>query len=123
MLAQRALGALKFSPKPFATATEFLKSDDKDLVRIGFSWLLAQDSARLAVGFREFLQDADADFRLPSLLWLSRRLERSGLEATLTSYQGNETYYYDVVTWLDRLVYAPQRLRESFARKLGEKAV
>jgi hypothetical protein len=65
---EAALGALKFSPKPFATATEFLKSDDKDLVRIGFSWLLAQDSARLAVGFREFLQDADADFRLPSLL-------------------------------------------------------
>jgi hypothetical protein len=115
---EAALGALKLSSKPLETATELLSSDSKDLVQVAFSWLLRQDSGDLAVGLREFLHDKDAEFRLPSLHWLSKRLEKSDLEATLQGYLESGTYYYDVVTWLDRLLYAPQRLRESFARKL-----
>jgi len=33
-----------------------------------------------------------------------------------------ETYYYNVVTWLDRLLYSPAPLRELFARDLERQA-
>ena len=118
-----ARGAIKLSPKPLETATDLLKSDSKDLSNLALSWLLSQENAKLAVGLKEFLHDSDAEFRLSSLLWLSKRLARNELEAALASYLSNETYYYDVVTWLDRLLYAPEHLRGPFARKLGEKAI
>jgi hypothetical protein len=36
----------------------------------------------------------------------------------LESYLEKETYYYNVLTWLDRLLYSPSPLREMFVREL-----
>jgi hypothetical protein len=40
------------------------------------------------------------------------------LEATLRK----EKYYYNVVTWQDRLLYSPEPLADFFLRKLAEEA-
>ena len=40
----------------------------------------------------------------------------------LLEYPTRSTYYYDVVTWLDRLLYSPSPLKELFARELEERA-
>jgi hypothetical protein len=99
-------------------ATELLSSDNRDLAKVALSWFLSQDSNELAVGPREFLRDEDEAFRIRSLCWLVKHLERRDMETSLLAYVESGTYYYDVVTWLDRLLYAPPHLRESFARKL-----
>lgn len=117
---ETALGALKLSSNPAETAAELLRSDSADLAKVAFSWMLHQDSYDFSDAFRDFLHDEDAGFRLRSLYWLSKRLEKADLEATLAAYVENGTYYYDIVTWLDRLLYAPRRLRDSFARKLQD---
>jgi hypothetical protein len=85
--------------------------------------MLHQNSHDFSDVFREFLHDEDAEFRLRSLFWLSKRLERKDLEATLLAYVKSGTYFYDVVTWLGRLLYAPQSLRETFVRKLEQRVV
>lgn len=120
---EAASGALKLSSNSAKIATELLRSDSADLVKVGFSWMLCQDSDDFSDAFRDFLHDDGAEFRLRSLFWLSKRLERDDLEAVLLVYVESGTYYYDVVTWLDRLLYAPGPLREAFVRRLEQGAV
>lgn len=40
------------------------------------------------------------------------------LERMLAAYTDQETYYYDVVSWLDRLLYSPEALSGSFRAEL-----
>jgi hypothetical protein len=119
---EAAFGALKLSSNPLKTASELLCDDSTNLVKVAFSWMLSQDSRDLSDVIRDFLHDKNAEFRLRSLYWLCKRLQKSDMETTLMTYIENGTYYYDVVTWFDRLLYAPPRLREVFARKLEQDA-
>jgi hypothetical protein len=40
------------------------------------------------------------------------------LERYFQRYSNGETYYYDVVCWLDRVLYAPTRLKETYRHLL-----
>lgn len=113
-----ASAALKLSSKPLETVRELLLSDNADLVKVALSWMLSQDSYDLTDVFTTSIHDEDATFRIHALLGIFRKLQRSDLETTLESYIGSGTYFYDVVTWLDRLLYAPQPLKDAFVRKL-----
>jgi hypothetical protein len=44
------------------------------------------------------------------------------VEQFLKEYLGRETYYYNIVTWLDRLLYSPMPLRDMFTQELKQKA-
>jgi hypothetical protein len=44
------------------------------------------------------------------------------LELLLAAHLNKETYYYNVVTWLDRLLYSPALLREFFVQDLERQA-
>jgi hypothetical protein len=83
-------------------------------------WLVTQDSAEVRQYFRALLNDEQASNRAQGVHYLSKRLGREELEQLLDEYPNEGTYYYDVVTWLDRLLYAPQSLREMFLRDLDE---
>ena len=43
------------------------------------------------------------------------------LRALLEQCVRRESYYYNIVAWLDRLLYAPSLLREMYLRELQEK--
>jgi hypothetical protein len=44
-----------------------------------------------------------------------------GLSAVLDEYLARGTYYYNVVTWLDRLLYAPEPYGAAFRKELRDK--
>jgi hypothetical protein len=39
-------------------------------------------------------------------------------EGVLARYLAQPRYYYDVVCWLDRILYAPDQLRQTYCAKL-----
>lgn len=120
---EAALGALHLSSHSLEAASELLKSDNKRLNEVAFHWMIGRDSNDLADVFKEFLHDENAGFRIQSLLWLFQRLQKSELEVILHAYMDTGVYYYDVVTWLDRLLYAPPNIRKAFERRLAREHV
>ncbi len=114
--------ALRLSPRPFETALELLKNRSAMLVQMGFNWLYQQDSPEVRKFFEELADDKDDTNRVRSVYYFSRKLETADLETLLETQFKKETYYYNVIFWLDRLVYAPSPLRELFAAELKKKA-
>ena len=47
--------------------------------------------------------------------------DKNKLERFLNDYVQNETYYYNVVCWLDRILYAPRSFKIMFRKQLAEK--
>jgi hypothetical protein len=50
---------------------------------------------------------------------LAKKLTTEELEEMLGRYT-SEFYYFDIVCWLDKILYAPAQLKKIFARQLGE---
>ena len=86
---EAALGALKLSSNPLKTASELLCNDNTDLVKVAFSWMLSQDSHDLTDVIREFLHDKSAEFRLRSLYWLSKQLQKSEVVPVVRTFFGD----------------------------------
>jgi HEAT repeat protein len=80
---------------------------------------VGQDSGEVSVYFRGLLNDESESKRAQAVRYLSKKLGTAELEELLNEYPGNETYYYNVVTWLDRILYAPSSLKEMFTRDLN----
>jgi HEAT repeat protein len=114
--------ALRLSPDPQRLAIEMTRSDSRGRSKAARRWLVGQDSPEVRDYFRGLLNDGDESERILGVQYLSKRVSRAELEQLLDEYGGTDTYYYNVVTWLDRLLYAPSPLREMFARDLDQGA-
>jgi hypothetical protein len=91
-------------------------------VQVGFDWLYGQDSAEAMDLFAELLESENATERERAVYFFSKRLDRESLADLLEGQFEKETYYYNVVTWLDRLLYAPKPLPDFFRRQLEREA-
>jgi hypothetical protein len=78
------------------------------------------DSGELDGYFRELLNDEDQNNRVRGILFLVKRLSRMDLERLLDEYMGQPKYYYNVVTHLDRFLYAPSVLKDMFMRDIKQ---
>jgi hypothetical protein len=58
--------------------------------------------------------------RVLAVACLHRLADRARLEAILDEYMQTRPYYYNVVCWLDRVLYAPAPLQDMFARWLSQ---
>lgn len=116
-----ASAALRVSPT-LEMASELAKSSDAGVERIAFDWLFSQNSQAVRDLFLGFLHDENSTNRMRAIRYYSYWAAKTELEEFLETYLTGETYYYDVVTWLDRLVYSPSPLREMFVRALGGEA-
>ena len=67
---------------------------------------------------RELLTAEAGDLRIAGVILLERACDNPALESLLCEYVGNPLYYYDVVTWLDRCLYASGRFGEGFRARL-----
>lgn len=119
-----AAGAsLKLSTNPLTVATGLLLSENAELARVGYDWMLAQESSDVMDLFKTMLVDKDEGNRLRALHYISARLQGAELEKVLNEYIQRDTYYYNVVVWLDRLLYAPSPLREMFVSELKTRTI
>jgi hypothetical protein len=113
-----AAAAIRLSTNPEQLAIEMAKSDSRSRNKAALAWLLEQDSSEIRGYFRGVLHDPSDVKRLQGVQYLSDRLSRPELQQILDEYPGDGTYYYNVVTWLDRSLYAPSPLKGMFAEDL-----
>lgn len=119
---QAAAAALRLSSDPIQIAKELIESKQAGVRKIAFKWLFAQDSEIVQNVFDALMESPNDTDRLRALHYVSSRRTIKELEEFLKSYTARETYYYNVVTWLDRLVYAPVPLKGTFLRQLEQEA-
>jgi len=112
--------ALQLSPSPFEVALELIRNTSPKLVRAGYAWLYKQRSPEATAFFETLLDSGDDKERLRSVYYFSRIWTTAKLENALEANLQKEKYYYNVVSWLDRLLYSPEPLKEFFVRKLAE---
>jgi len=115
---EAALAALHLSSNPSEVSTDLMSSGRPELVKIAYGWMLKQDSDEMDAFFEMELNSNDEAERVRAVSYLSNRRENVELEKMLKNYLDQGTYYYNVVTWLDRLLYSPPLLREMFVREL-----
>jgi hypothetical protein len=115
-----AAAALKLSPEPNEVARELTMGPHSEVKAIAFRWLLDNPSEQAKALCRELLDGQDATNRVRSTYCLSQMLNRDELEQLLKDYLARETYFYSVVTWLDRLLYSPSPVRKVFHQKLEQ---
>jgi HEAT repeat protein len=114
--------ALRLSPNPFEAARELIQSTSPKLVQAGYAWLYDQNSREAADFFETLLDSGSEKERLRAIYYFSKRRTSEELESVLEATLRKEKYYYNVVTWLDRLLYSPEPLADFFLRKLAEEA-
>lgn len=69
---------------------------------------------------RELLFSETDDIRLTSLALLVQELNDEALESLLDEYVVGGQYYYNVVSWLDKCIYAPNPFVELFKAQLTD---
>ena len=119
---EAAAGALRLSPDPVKVARELLQTTKSDVAKVAFDWMYQQDSREVGDLFVELLDGKDDARRVRALYYFFSHLQREELETMLEEYLSKDIYYYNVVTWLDRVLYSPSPLREVFVKELQEKA-
>jgi hypothetical protein len=115
---EAALAALSLSSNPSEVARDLRLSGRPHLTKIAYNWMLTQDSEEAGMLFEAELNSKDEASRVRAVSYFSKRRQGAELEKMLEGYLEQETHYYNVVTWLDRLLYSPSPLREMFAREI-----
>lgn len=91
----------------FDAVKELLASETHQLRRTGLQLIRSlgdHDAVRL---LEDLLSDKDENIRVGAVAQLHERLDGGNLVDILGRYTERDSYYYNVVFWLDRLIYAP----------------
>lgn len=106
--------AIALSP---ASANELLEATDPGVVRVAVAALSAEADG--IESLNTLLNHQADDVRVAAVAKLASALGNDQLEAMLDAYLQQERYFYNVVVWLDRLVFAQEPFRTRFAKELG----
>lgn len=111
-LAARA--ALKLEDGQREATKAFLASNDTALISIAIRSFLTRDAGSGATFLDPLLTSSSGAVRLRALAYFAKTQSEPQLEQLLQSYLAKSSYYYHVVCWLDRFLYAPSLLRAKF---------
>jgi hypothetical protein len=117
---QAAMVALKLSPTPVELAHELVTATGSGVIVAAFQWLLDQPLEQTKQFFLDLLGEPKDANRVRAILCLSRKLSPSEMEQILKDYLARDTYFYNVVCWLDRILYSPAPLKEMFGREIDQ---
>jgi HEAT repeat protein len=116
-----ALAALKLSPDVKETARALLLEAKEDLASAVVGYLTGeQDAAAMSAFLEPLLREEHDIVRRKVTAFFARKFPKEELEELLGRYTSQLPYYYDVVCWLDKILYAPAQLKGTFARQLEE---
>lgn len=82
--------------------------------------LAISDGGRAAEYAKEYLASDREELRKLGVGILIETLSRDELISTLDEYMRRPTYFYNVVTWLDRALFSPDKYSRGFVRRLRE---
>ena len=117
------MAALEISPGLQGVVGTLLTEKDSKVVALAIRHLWDKESGQVADTLEPLLLSDNEDIRTMALSYLAKQRSRAQLRRLIQKYLKNETYYYNVVTWLDRVLYAPQLLRTMFLDKLESRLV
>jgi hypothetical protein len=101
-----------------------LDMDDPDVTRGVLRYSLESQDALSPEGARNLLFNTKEQVRLDALAFLAHKLSREELESLLKEYPTIQNfYYYNVVSWLDRILYAPGNLSDDYAAELKQRLI
>lgn len=112
--------ALGIRPGINGVVPGLLDSDLPQFVYVGVASIVDQPPSDTYHLVYPLLHHQQIEIRSVAIGYLFEQFQRGtiDLEFVLQTYLQSPTYYYNVVTWLDRLLYAPVALRSYYARLL-----
>jgi len=111
-----AVAALKLGPG--RVASDFLQTDDPDLVGAALRSLLDEEPSQMIPKLEPLLDSESGQIRKKAVAYLLKRFPQAELESILDYYVEKPTYYYHVVASIDKAVYAPTSLRAELLRDI-----
>lgn len=112
-----AAGAAAIVLAPEDTFQQFAESGDETLVALALSYA-AKYRSDLVEHIWSLLNDDEGTIRAVAAGYCVSMLEDEDLEVLLNEYIAQDSYYYNIVTWLDRALYAPETVRTLYRSKL-----
>ncbi len=110
--------ALRLSPGPNGVAKDLLDEESSAIVGLTMDWLRAHTGAGARALLEDCLADQDGFKRVKAVSYLVEICSNQEREDLLNRYIGEGAYFYDVVCWLDRYLFAPEPLRSLYREKL-----
>ncbi len=122
----KAAGAqlyLRLAAEPDSDAFARLAGFKEDgVVRGALQYVLSNPNWLAFADAQGLLYSDRSDLRVLGLAFLARTRSRQELVSLLNEYPNRSSrYYYDVVCWLDRVLFSPERLRGEYLRRLQSK--
>lgn len=122
----KAAGAqlyLRLAPDPSPDAfARLVRVKDDGVVSGALQYVLGNPNWLAVADVRGLLYSDRGDLRIKGLAFLARTRSRQELVDLLSGYPtGSGKYYYDVVCWLDRVLFSPEPLRDEYMRRLRSK--
>lgn len=104
------------------TIQYLLDTGNQSLLKKLFSIMSEEIDDGILIKIKELLYHTTDNIRLISLAYLLRKMNDDELIELLEKYPMRDgTYYYNVMCWLDRCLYAPGELKEHFRTELQAK--
>jgi HEAT repeat protein len=116
--------ALSVSNADLRVVEELLSTEDVIIVSITVGELISQADKEKIRNFlknKRYLYHENAEVRMRILAFYIFQNESENLYALLKDYTSAETYYYDIVCYLDRILYAPVKLQLAYRQSLRDK--
>src|SRR6266571_1945970 len=112
--------ALQLAPNAFDVASKLVAHENSTVRKLAARTLLVQDWKISEPIARDLLSNKRTEIRVLGVALHSLSTDESGFSTMLDKYLVRETYYYNVVTWLDRVLYSPEPYRDAFRKELRD---
>jgi Domain of unknown function (DUF4062) len=117
---EAAKAALKLAPGISGVATTFLNSSDVSLVVMAIDSLKKSMEPGGDKALQSLLNHKVDSVRINTLTYFIDTLSQEQLITLLNAYLEQPTYFYNVVCWIDRILYAPSPIKEIYQRRLHQ---
>ncbi|HJT75739.1 MAG TPA: HEAT repeat domain-containing protein [Gemmataceae bacterium] len=115
-----ARAAIKLCAGAYSTFHSLIESGDPTLVEVALSELTIESRREFDEATEQLLRHESSAIRMIAVAALQRWWSTEDLEVLLKRYLAKRPYFYNVVCWLDRALYAPAPLRGVFIKELQE---
>lgn len=115
---------LKISSEEREKYAQYLFHEDEiSLYKLLLNFSLNEEEVLTVDSVKELTYKPNSILRLAALAYLFKKLSEDHLKEFLDQYplaDGFDFYYYDIICWLDRIVYAPYPIKEYYHNSLEQ---